>query len=331
MPKRSTIAKYLSFLLESEDGRTNLSKLLEGELVKDWKKFDEERASAGRGDGSSKGLKAGDPGKGLTKDFAGEHLVAGQHSLSNCLEADGKGGWRLNPEAQGRLDERIKEVTSGVPKSSDPTLHMLGGGPAAGKSTVTNNPEFGVPNTDPSKGEVKAVLVNADDEKAANPTYQKMMAEGDPKAAAFCHEESSFSAKQIQAAAMAQGKDIVLDGTGNSKQSSIEGKIDTAHEQGYKVAATYVTCPTDEAVARATSRGERTGRVVPEGTIRDTHASVSAILPAVASKFDSMKLVDTTSGPGEVIASATKGGEVQVSNPTAYKTFTDKANEGSRS
>lgn len=326
--------RLLSLLRKGSSGRTLLSEhLSKGDVA--GHQFHGNQWSGGSGsapaDGSSRGLKAGDPGKNVAvKTFNGSDMKVGEHSLADHLVADGKGGWKLDGEAQQRLGERIAAATANVPKSSDPTLHMLGGGPASGKSTITEDPRYGIPTTGDHSTARQAVLVNSDEEKGANPTYQRMLAAGDPRAAAFCHEESSYFAKQIQAAAMKNSQDVVLDGTGNSKLASVVGKIDAAHDAGYKVNASYVTCPTDEAVSRAAGRAEQTGRVVPESTIRSTHASVSRIVPEIASRFDSFKLVDTTPGgkdSGKVIAETTLGKPLTVTSPSAYQTFLDKGKE----
>ena len=339
MDQRSIIQKLTNLITPEADGTTPLSKYLAKAYNPDQPRDDRGRFGSGgsstqpANDGSSHGLKEGDKGAGVShKDFAGEHLVNdGEHSLTDHLVADGRGGWKLDSATQQRLNERIAACTNGVPRSSNPTFTMLGGGPAAGKSTVTNDPKFGVPNTDPSKGEVRAVLVNADEEKVANPAYQKMVAEGDPKAAGYTHEESSYFAKQIQAAGIANHQDIVLDGTGNSKVESVMGKINAARDAGYTVNGVYVTCPTDEAVSRAVARGEATGRNVEESIIRGTHAAVSSIVPSVASSFDTFKLIDTTPGApsaGQTIAETTRGQDMTVNDKSAYATFLNKANEG---
>jgi predicted ABC-type ATPase len=317
-------------LVTDELDRTLLSQLL-SKYNPDQSRDSLGRFGSGNGDGGSGKLSAGDKGKGIAqRSFAGEKLMTGKDSLADNLVADGKGGWKLNDATQARLDSRIAEATKGIPKSEDPTMHMLGGGPAAGKSSATNNPEYGIPNTDASNGPATAVLVNADEEKAANPTYQKMVSEGDPKAACYAHEESSYFAKQIMANAIANKQDFVLDGTGDSSAKSVIGKIEGAQNEGYKVVGTYVTCPTNEAVSRAQARAEETGRSVPEEVIRGTHSSVSRVVPDVASKFDSFRLIDTTTGSpvkGQVIAETTKGEPINVVNQNAYNDFLAKGNE----
>jgi hypothetical protein len=60
---------------------------------------------------------------------------------------------------------------SGVPKSSDPTFYMLGGGPAAGKSTLIERGDIAVPSVEKKQ----AVLVNPDVVKESLPEYKPLV------------------------------------------------------------------------------------------------------------------------------------------------------------
>jgi predicted ABC-type ATPase len=328
-----------SLIAKQESGRSVLSDVLK--YSPDQARDERGRFGSGGGassapDGSSTGLKAGDPGIRVpVKSFAGNSLKAGEDSLHSSLVADGNGGWRLSANAQARLDSRIRELTTGVPKSDNPTLFMLGGGPASGKSTATNNPEYGLPDAEGKNGPRQAVLINADEEKFANPIYKQMQDNGQgQESAGYLHEESSYFAKQIQKVAYANGQDVLLDGTGDTDTESVLKKIADAEHNGYRIDATYVTCPTDQAVERAAIRAQGPeGRHVPEAVITDTHANVSAIVPQVANKFDSFRLIDTTSGApwaGTVIATATKGSDINVTNPQAWDAFVAKSGKATK-
>lgn len=301
-------------------------------MLKEWDESAHPRAANGRfgsGEGSS------DPTKDVgPKMFAGEKHEKGKSSLYDHLVSDGKGGYKLTPERQALHDQIIAKALAGVPVSSNPTVTMLGGGPAAGKSVATENPTLGIPKTSDSSdvksgaAQPTAVLVNADLVKEQLPEYQAMGASG-------VHEESSLIAKEIYAQALAHHQDVVYDGTGNSSMESLQGKIDAGRDAGYTVNGVYVTCPTDLAWDRAQARADKTGREVPEGMLRETHANVSGILPEAAPLFDSTVLVDSTKGAvdeqgrtsGEIIASGSLGQDLSVHNPEAYSEFLAKANE----
>ena len=238
---------------------------------------------------------------------------AGKHIIGRNVD----GSPVFTPERQALHDRIVLDAVDGVPKSSDPTYHMLGGGPAAGKTTMEKEV------VGDYKG--KAVGVNADGVKERLPEYEQMVKAGDAGAAAFTHEESSYVAKRMQKAAFERGQDIVLDGTGDSSAESLQGKIDKARAKGYKVKGYYATVPTAEAVRRAKERGERTGRKVPESVIRNTHKSVSRVFPTAVRGFDEVKLFDTSSG-ARLIAEAT-GGRLTVLDRAAYDEFIAKGDE----
>ena len=222
-------------------------------------------------------------------------------------------------ERQALHDSIIRNAVDGIPRSEDPTFHMLGGGPAAGKTTMEERV------VGDYKG--KMVGVNADKIKEALPEYQKMLAEKDPKAAAFSHEESSYVAKRMQSAAFERQQDIVLDGTGDSSKESLLKKIEKARANGYTVKGYYATCPTDEAVRRAVLRGEQIGRKVPEGIIRNTHSSVSRVFPSAIDGFDEVKLFDTTvKDTARLIGEGGKG-EFNVIDRAEYEMFLNKGLE----
>ncbi|MFZ9867975.1 MAG: zeta toxin family protein, partial [Ilumatobacteraceae bacterium] len=248
----------------------------------------------------------------VAKDMASGS--AGPHLIKN--EA---GEWEFTPERQAMHDKIVSEAVDGVPRSAEPTYYVMGGGPAAGKSTMLRDGGVNVP-----QGK-QAVQVNADDVKTQIPEYKSMTEIGDMKAAAFSHEESSYIAKRIQAAGMERGTDVVLDGTGDSTASSIGGKIDSAKSQGYKVVGNYATVPTDVAIQRANDRGRKTGRYVPESVIRATHSGVSSVFPQVAGRFDEVNLFDTTGRP-KLLARGRKG-KIEILDQTGYSAFLAKAGE----
>lgn len=206
-----------------------------------------------------------------------------------------------------------------VPESDDPTYHMLGGGTASGKTTAIESGLADVPTGR------KAVQVNADVIKA-NIRDTDGISKNDPRWAETTHAESSYVAKRVQAAAFERGQDAVLDGTGDNSVKAVLKKVDAAQEAGYTVKATYVTVPTQMAVDRSNARAAETGRVVPEDVLRETHAGVSRVLPQVATKFDSMTLIDMSETP-KVVARATKTGGLKVEDQALWDTFVAKGGE----
>jgi predicted ABC-type ATPase len=234
-------------------------------------------------------------------------------SAAPFLQKNANGEWEFTPERQALHDKIVLESVDGVPSSANPTYVVMGGGPAAGKSTILESGEVKLP--------PNTVEVNADIVKTKLPEWETA---GVTQRASVTHAESSYLAKRTQGAAFERQQNIVLDGTGDTSPKSMNGKIDTARAAGYRVDAHYVTLPTDMAVENALARGKVTGRFVPEEVIRNTHAGVSTTFPEVATKFDSVKLYDTTKfGAPKVIATGGSG-VLDIVDQVAYDAFLAK-------
>ena len=233
-------------------------------------------------------------------------------SAAPFLVKDAQGNWAFTPERQAMHDSIVKKSVDGVPSSANPTYVVMGGGPAAGKSTILESGGVKLP--------PHTVEVNSDHVKTQLPEWGT----SGKNAASVTHAESSYIAKRTQSAAFERKQNIVLDGTGDTSPKSMTGKIDTAHAAGYKVEAHYVTLPTELAIQNAAARAAQTGRHVPEEVIRTTHAGVSTTFPSVATKFDSVKLYDTTvRGKARVIAEG-GAGVLNVVDKVAYDGFLAK-------
>jgi predicted ABC-type ATPase len=264
----------------------------------------------------------------IGKDAKGNDIMIDEsHSMWHHMVPDGKGGFEFSEERQALHEQIIDELVSGVPKSENPTLYMLGGGPASGKSTFLNSGATDVPSGS------SAVQINADTIKERLPEYERMVKGPDSdffNAAQFSHEESSMLAKEVQRRAIALGKDIVLDGTGDSAIGKLASKVEQARQQGYTVKATYVTIPTETAVERANKRAlGSSARYVPSEIVRETHRAVSDTfdLALKGNLFDSVTLWDnTTKGAPKLLATGnTKGYEIK--DQAGYKSFLDKRDE----
>jgi predicted ABC-type ATPase len=277
-------------------------------------------ASGGAGGGAGAGAMVApstNPRKGMGDIPLSQDTVAEMQggSASEHIVKDANGNYMFTPERQALHDKIVAESVDGVPTSDNPTYTVMGGGPAAGKSSIIRDGGVEIaPNS---------VEVNADLCKEKLPEWQT----AGTSRAQFTHEESSYLAKRTQAAAFERQQNVLLDGTGDTSPASMNKKIDTARNAGYKVEAHYVTLPTDLAIKNARARGEKTGRFVPDEVVRATHVGVSQTFPAIAHKFDSVKLYDTSSqGKPRLILSGVKGA-IDVIDPKAYNDFLAKGNE----
>ena len=223
------------------------------------------------------------------------------------------------PERAAMHDEVVADALAGVPKSDNPTLYMMGGGPAAGKSSIINSGAVSHPENH--------VMANPDTFKEDIPEYRAGLASGNMEAAAQAHEESSDLNVRVMGAAAAGGHDTVWDGTGDSSIEKLEQKVTAFKSKGFEIQADYVTCDTEAAVARATARAAKTGRQVPEKDIRDTHAKVSKIWPEAVKRglFDRTTLYDTNAGGKPVRIASAKGTSLTIHDQAAYDRFLAKA------
>lgn len=171
-------------------------------------------------------------------------------------------------------DEIIAQLIGRArPAEGRPRALFMAGGSASGKSSaLTANPDM-VPEG--------AVTIDPDAIKEMLPEYREMVADRDRYAAFAAHEESSDLAKRLRAEAVKRNLHMVVDGTGNSGKGKFAGKIKAAIRDGYDTGVLYVTVPTDIAVERSMARARRTGRYVPEQTIREVHRNVSRNAPDV--------------------------------------------------
>lgn len=275
--------------------------------------------AAGRAAAEREKLKVAPKGTGSTKvDMNDIKDGPSAHSLAKHVDANGK----LTPEREKLHDQIVYEALAAIEKAQgQQEFYMMGGGPASGKSTVVKNGAVSIPDNK------HAVTIDPDWCKQQLPEYQAMLKAGDKNAASFCHEESSALAKRINTAAQQNGYHVIYDGTGDGSTKSVEKKLAEAKANGLVTKGIYVTCPTDTAVARSNARGEKTGRVVPEKTIRETHKKVSQILPEVAHLFDGGVQLFSTDGEVKLIAEGGKGKGLTAKDEKLFAAFLAKANE----
>ena len=280
-------------------------------------------AAGGGSSGGSAGTAAGGaPRPGMGDIPLDSDTVAAMRggSAEKHLVTMPDGSVQFTPERQALHDKIVRDAVDGVPPSANPTFHMMGGGAAAGKSSMVRSGAVDVP------GEGKAVQLNVDHTRTKLPEYGSMTAAGDKSASAFTHEEASYVTKRAQAAAFERRQDAVLDGTGDSSEASLTKKIATAQANGYEVKGYYATVPVKVAIERSDARGSDPsspdfGRFVPHAVIEAQHKSVSAVLPKAAGKFDSVVLYDTSSGASPRLLMEGGKGKINIVDQAGYDAF----------
>lgn len=204
----------------------------------------------------------------------------------------------------------------------NPETYIMGGGPAAGKSTVLQSGGVVIPEN--------TVSVDTDYIKTMIPEYERELALDNPAASLVVHEESSYLAKRISFRAVKEGYNVVKDGTGDNSIEHLQAQILALGGGDRPVHGVYVTIPIEEAIRRSDLRGEQTGRFVPHKVMIDTHRGVSRVFPEAVKKnaFTTVKLFDNSFSPPVLVAEKRDGEVFRVINEDLYAAFLAKVNFG---
>lgn len=223
------------------------------------------------------------------------------------------GAWK--PERK-QLHEAIeRSYFTGMAPVKAPTVRMLGGGPASGKSTLLRDVPANFIHIDPD--EIKTMLPEWDEGVRAN----------DPGISGKVHEESSYVAKKVTSDAVRKNYNVIVDGTGDNTYDNLAKKVASYRTAGNRVVAEYVTVDTDTALERVRIRGERTGRFVPDAVTQAIHRNVSIVVPQAIENglFDEFVLWDNNGTVPVKIAQAV-GKKLTIYDNAAWERFLAKAN-----
>ena len=237
----------------------------------------------------------------------------------------------FSEERQALHDQVIEDLLreSGATPVADPTQYMKGGGPGAGKSSLTGE----MTNYDPNH-----IVIDPDEIKLRFPEVRGALGrlaagdanEDDMKWASESHEESSYLAKRLHRAAVERNLNVVVDGTGDSGIDSIREKVDEARSNGYKnVVADYLYLEPEEGIRRAELRQEETFRKVPTEVIARTYQKIPEIFPQLLEEnlFDSIRVYDNNVEREQEpkLVFEAKSGEIVSRDDEGYNAFLDSA------
>ena len=244
------------------------------------------------------------PGKGFKGKMANPN---GKDTMEQYRNADGS--WTA--ERQSLHDKITAKFFYGATPVDDPTSYVLGGGPAAGKTTVMRQGLEDLPEN--------IVSASGDDIKAMLPEYIG------GSNAEFVHEESSYLSKEIAYKAANQSYNVIMDGTGDNTIESLTRKVNSMRPLGQDVIGVYITVNIDTAIKRSLARAKSTGRYVPESVLRHTHRMVANIYPAIinADIYTNVNLYDTSVGVPKLIAREI-GKDFTVLDDEAYQRFLNR-------
>lgn len=225
-------------------------------------------------------------------EFEGQFAGNGKQTIDDHFHK-GKDGSIRPTAARAEFHEReiIGPAFEGKKTAKElgqekPVAILTMGGPASGKGVVLKKLEKHGLDTK------TFVHVDPDEVKGQLPEYKAQVPKGtfsktpDGKekfegagktfvgAAAQVHEESSFVAKQIRDKAIANGHNVVIDGTGGNPKKFI-AMMEDLKKKGYDVQVHHPHLDADEGVRRALDRATKSGRHVPEPFIRHTYAEIA--------------------------------------------------------
>lgn len=222
-------------------------------------------------------------------------------------------------EQRAKLHEKIiSDIMNecGKPRPGEkPVAILMGGGSAAGKSTMRDK----TLNVMLKERGIKAGIIDADKIKEALPEFEKFKKIDVNKAAAATHDESSDITKKAIDHAIATKRHFIYDGTMKSKDKYLK-LVDQLKKAGYEIHVYVADVPLDVALERNKLRGELTGRLVPDYIVEASHRGVPGTFEALKDKVDSFQVYDTQTKNPKLIYSNNYIDEKR------YQQFLDKGN-----
>ncbi|MEI6197368.1 MAG: zeta toxin family protein, partial [Verrucomicrobiota bacterium] len=183
------------------------------------------------------------------------------------------------------------DLVPSEPEGTPVTITFMGGGPAAGKTTVKNMAI--------AKGVISAhasVVIAADDFKTGEndvgragaegiPEYETLFKGGVQTSAVIVHKESTTMAKTALARATMENRSCVYDATMNDH--STDGiLIKAAHDAGHETVMMGVFLTPEEGWVRAQKREAKTNRHVPEDVVKNGHILYGRSFPGYIKMVD---------------------------------------------
>jgi predicted ABC-type ATPase/2'-5' RNA ligase len=266
------------------------------------------------GPGSGHHDHAGRPGKvgGSAPSGGKKRVVSSKPKAKDTMERYRNEDGTWTKERAALHDKIINSFFEGKTPVDEPTSYVLGGGAAAGKSTLVRERYAHLPKN--------MVLANADEIKEMLPEYGD-----DVTDAAFVHEESSYISKKIAYMAASNSYNVIMDGTGDGEIWQLEKKVASMRPLGQPVIGIYVTVDINSAIERSMRRAKRTGRYVPESVIRYSHHMVAKVYPDIIAGdlYDSVNLYDASTRTPKLIAEEV-GKSFNILDKEAYQRFLER-------
>ena len=194
-----------------------------------------------------------------------------------------KGG--VNGYTQERVESfhkpTIDAALSGHESQSNPKMTFVGGGPAAGKTTATD---------EAARSMGDHVALNVDTLRSQQPEFHAML----PDRLMQCNQEAGDMRDSIINGARDQRYNVIIDGVGS--KGAAEGMA-TFKAAGYSTSYVYVHRETADAVERANDRPFMTSkiadvRIMPPGSVDTYHNKARESFGALRDNADEVKVID---------------------------------------
>jgi predicted ABC-type ATPase len=225
----------------------------------------------------------------------------------------------FTPERVRLHNDIIKGFTKNPQKKASNTIHMLGGAPANGKSTLQKSGFLPHSN--------RAIVLDPDEIKAKLPEYQKMLKDKDIQAASLAHEESSYLKKKIRQMAIDEDWEIVLDGLANETLEDRIKELKILRSKGDRVRIDYVTLDTEKSIEIEADRFKETGRKVPDEVVIRKNKAIAELVPQLIKEkvYDELYLWDTNVRDQPQLILKQIDGKLEIKRPDLYDRFKKKA------
>ncbi|MEW4206242.1 MULTISPECIES: zeta toxin family protein [Bacillus cereus group] len=198
-------------------------------------------------------------------------------------------------------NEIIESFLKGqLQQEQEPEAILLGGGSAAGKSSIG---ELVIKGYKLQKQNM--IWIDPDKIKEKIPEYQDAMESEDiesmKQAAFLVHDESSDITMKLLKICMKRKLNFMYDGTMKNEVKYIK-LIQQLRQAGFSIKAIIVDVPIKVALKRSNMRFKVTGRLVPEHIIEESHMRVATTFSKIKDLIDCYTLYDNTGKEPEVFA-----------------------------
>jgi 8-oxo-dGTP pyrophosphatase MutT (NUDIX family)/predicted ABC-type ATPase len=215
-------------------------------------------------------------------------------------------------EQRSQLHQRLLDDVLDRPSKTSPRAIVMMGGPGSGKGTVLKS----IDQRDPDM-----VHIDADEFKQGLPEYRRGIEAGAKAAATSVHEESGWLVDRAFDEAVADKKNILLDGTGKNVDG-YTNRIQRMKDAGYDVWLFYVRTEPRVGLRRALSRAAGKGRYVPNWVLAGAYEKIPKNFAKLARLVDGYAAFDNSVDNQAAKKITSKvGGKVEVGDEDLFETL----------